>query len=99
MNILLVEDDRKLSRALSTMLDEDGHEVEAAYYGRRGLELGLGNPYDVIILDVMLPQLDGIAGCCSLRGNHIDIPVLMLTARVDVGCRGRWFGARADLFL
>src|SRR5437870_3814610 len=87
MNILLVEDDRKLSRALSTMLEEDGHVVEAAYDGRRGLELGLENPYDVIILDVMLPQLDGISVCRTLRGKHIDIPVLMLTARTTVGDR------------
>src|SRR2546426_5330892 len=99
VKILLVEDDRKLSRALSTMLEEDGHEVEAAYDGRRGLELGLENPYDVIILDVMLPQLDGIAVCRSLRGNHIDIPVLMLTARTTVGDRVQGLDAGADDYL
>ncbi|TMB67314.1 MAG: response regulator transcription factor [Chloroflexi bacterium] len=99
MKILLVEDDRKLSRALSTMLDEDGHEVEAAYDGRRGLELGLENPYDVIILDVMLPQLDGISVCRTLRGNHIDIPVLMLTARTTVGDRVQGLDAGADDYL
>ena len=99
MNILLVEDDRKLSRALSTMLEEDGHVVEAAYDGRRGLELGLENPYDVIILDVMLPQLDGISVCRTLRGKHIDIPVLMLTARTTVGDRVQGLDAGADDYL
>src|SRR2546425_13319938 len=99
MNILLVEDDRKLSRVLSTMLEEDGHVVEAAYDGRRGLELGLENPYDVIILDVMLPQLDGISVCRTLRGKHIDIPVLMLTARTTVGDRVQGLDAGADDYL
>ena len=99
MKILLVEDDRKLSRALSTMLEEDGHDVEAAYDGRRGLELGLENLYDVIILDVMLPQLDGISVCRTLRGNHIDIPVLMLTARTTVGDRVKGLDAGADDYL
>ena len=99
MKILLVEDERKLSRALSTMLEEDGHEVEAAYDGRRGLELGLENAYDVIILDVMLPQLDGISVCRSLRGNHIDIPVLMLTARTSVIDRVQGLDAGADDYL
>jgi DNA-binding response OmpR family regulator len=70
VNILLVEDDRKLSRALTTMFDEDGHTVEAAYDGERGLELALENPYDVIVLDVMLPLLDGIAVCRTLRAQR-----------------------------
>src|SRR6266571_292365 len=99
MNILLVEDDRKLARALSTMLREDGNAVEVAHDGERGLELGMENPYDVLILDVMLPRLDGIEVCRTLRANHIDIPVLMLTARTAVPDRVQGLDAGADDYL
>jgi len=99
MNILLVEDDRKLARALSTMLQEDGNAVEVAHDGERGLELGMENPYDVLILDVMLPRLDGIEVCRTLRANHIDVPVLMLTARTAVPDRVQGLDAGADDYL
>jgi len=99
MNILLVEDDRKLARALSTMLVEDGHVVELAHDGERGLELGMENPYEVIILDVMLPLLDGVEVCRTLRANNIEIPVLMLTARTAVTDRVQGLDAGADDYL
>ena len=99
MNILLVEDDRKLARALSTMLQEDGNAVEVAHDGERGLELGMENPYDVLILDVMLTRLDGIEVCRTLRANHIDVPVLMLTARTAVPDRVQGLDAGADDYL
>lgn len=99
MNILLVEDDRKLSRALSTMLEEDGHTVEAAHDGERGLELGMENSYDVIVLDVMLPRLDGMEVCRTLRANRVDVPILMLTARTAVGDRVQGLDAGADDYL
>lgn len=99
MKILLVEDDRKLSRALSTLLEEDGHSVEVAHDGERGLELAVENAYDVIILDVMLPLMDGIEVCRTLRANRIDIPVLMLTARTAVGDRVLGLDAGADDYL
>ena len=99
MNILLVEDDRKLSRALATMLDEDGNTVALAYDGERGLELGMENPYDVMILDVMLPRMDGFDVCRTLRANRIETPVLMLTARTAVGDRVDGLDAGADDYL
>jgi DNA-binding response OmpR family regulator len=99
MKILLVEDDRKLSRALGTMLEEDGHTVDAAYDGERGLELGMENQYDVTILDVMLPLMDGIEVCRTLRANKIDIPILMLTARTSVPDRVQGLDAGADDYL
>ena len=99
MNILLVEDDRKLSRALGTMLEEDGHAVERAFDGERGLELGMENSFDVIILDVMLPLMDGIEVCRTLRANQVDVPVLMLTARTAVPDRVRGLDAGADDYL
>ena len=99
MNILLVEDDRKLSRALSAMLEEDGHTVAPAYDGERGLELGMENPYDVVILDVMLPRMDGFDVCRTLRANRVETPVLMLTARTGVGDRVEWLAAGANAYL
>src|SRR5437867_3731182 len=99
MNILLVEDDRKLARALSTMLTEDGHAVDVAHDGERGLELGMENPYEVVILDVMLPLVDGIEVCRTLRASHVDVPVLMLTARTAVTDRVQGLDAGADDYL
>lgn len=99
MRILLVEDDRKLARALSTLLEEDGHTVETAYDGERGLELGMENPYDVMILDVMLPLMDGVQVCRTLRANEVNVPVLMLTARTAVSDRVQGLDAGADDYL
>ena len=99
MKILLVEDDRKLARALSTMLEEDGNPVDLAHDGERGLELGMENPYDVIVLDVMLPLMNGIEVCRTLRANEIEIPVLMLTARTSVPDRVQGLDAGADDYL
>jgi len=99
MNILLVEDDRKLSRALTTMLEEDGNTVALAYDGERGLELGMEDPYDVVILDVMLPHMDGFDVCRTLRANRIETPILMLTARTAVGDRVNGLDAGADDYL
>ncbi len=99
MKILLVEDDRKLARALATLLDEDGHEVATAFDGERGLELGMENGLDAIILDWMLPLMDGIEVCRTLRANRIEVPVLMLTARSAVGDRVEGLDAGADDYL
>ena len=99
MNILLVEDDRKLARALSTMLVEDGHAVDVAHDGERGLELGMENRYEIVILDVMLPLMDGIQVCRALRASHVDVPVLMLTARTAVTDRVQGLDAGADDYL
>jgi two-component system, OmpR family, response regulator len=99
MKILLVEDDRKLARALSTMLEEDGHAVEVAHDGERGLELAMEDGHDVAILDVMLPRMDGIEVCRTLRANQIETPVLMLTARTSVPDRVLGLDAGADDYL
>lgn len=99
MNILLVEDDRRLSRALSAMLEEDGHNVSQAYDGEKGLELGMNGKFDVIILDVMLPRLDGYDVCRTLREGSMDTPVLMLTARAAVGDRVEGLDSGADDYL
>jgi DNA-binding response OmpR family regulator len=81
MRVLLVEDDRKLARQLKKGLDECGHAATLAFEGREGLETAHSNEFDVIILDVMLPGLDGISVVKRLRLNRIGTPILLLTAR------------------
>jgi DNA-binding response OmpR family regulator len=99
MDILLVEDDRRLSRALGTLFEEEDHSVTAAFDGEQGLEMGLSNAYDAIVLDVMLPLKGGLEVCRTLRANRIDTPVLMLTARTEVGDRVNGLDAGADDYL
>ncbi len=81
MNILIVEDDRKLAQQLKKGLDEEGHPVSLAFDGKTGLEAALMTPFDVLVLDVMLPGLDGLSMVRRLRQERIITPVLMLTAR------------------
>ena len=81
MRILLVEDNRRLSDSLRATLVDDGYAVDVAYDGVEGEELAVFTPYDVMILDVMLPKRNGIEVCKSLREQKIATPILMLTAR------------------
>lgn len=81
MRILIVEDDRKLARQLKKGVDESGHASTLAFDGREGLEVAQCNEFDVIVLDVMLPKLDGISVVRQLRHTRIGTPVLLLTAR------------------
>jgi DNA-binding response OmpR family regulator len=81
MRILVVEDDRKLARQLKKGLDESGHLASLAFDGREGLESARMSEFDVLVLDVMLPGLDGISIVRQLRQRRIGTPILLLTAR------------------
>jgi DNA-binding response OmpR family regulator len=81
MRVLLVEDDRRLAEVLRRGLVAEGFAVDVARDGVRGLELGLENDYDVIVLDVLLPGLDGYRVCARLREADRWVPVLLLTAK------------------
>jgi DNA-binding response OmpR family regulator len=81
MRILIVEDDRKLARQLKKGLDEHGHSVTVASDGRDGLEAAKHGEFDVLVLDVMLPGLDGFSIVRRLRAAGSTTPILMLTAR------------------
>jgi DNA-binding response OmpR family regulator len=78
--ILIVEDEVELSNLVSTHLEQDGHEVEQAFDGPTGLSLVEQRGPDLVILDWMLPGLDGLAVCRRIRERHL-VPVIMLTAR------------------
>src|SRR5215813_4049257 len=81
MRILVVEDDRRLARQLKKGLDEQGHSASLAFDGIEGLEAAQVTEFDVLVLDVMLPGLDGIALVRQLRQKRIGTPILLLTAR------------------
>src|SRR5512142_723344 len=99
MRILLIEDSRQLSDSLRATLMEDGYAVDVAYDGAEGEDLALFTPYDVIILDVMLPKRDGIEVCRSLRDQKITTPILMLTARDALDDRVTGLDSGADDYL
>lgn len=81
MRILIVEDDQRLARQLKKGLDENGHTVNLAFDGLDGLEAAWQGHFDVLVLDVMLPHLDGFGVVKQLRRAGIKSPILMLTAR------------------
>jgi two-component system, OmpR family, response regulator len=99
MRLLIVEDDAKLVRALRVGLEREGYEVDAAETGDAALALADESDYDAIVLDLMLPGLDGFAVCQALRRDGRWMPVLMLTARAGVADRIRGLDAGADDYL
>lgn len=80
MNLLLVEDDPGIAGMISKGLGEEGYTVSVAPDGNIGLEMALDNDYDLLILDIMLPGINGLELCKTVRKARIDVPVIMLTA-------------------
>jgi two-component system, OmpR family, response regulator len=99
MRVLLVEDEPKMAALLARGLREEGHAADIAGRGEEALWMAHGAPYDAIILDVMLPGLDGFATCRRLREDGVWAPVLMLTARDAVEDRVEGLDAGADDYL
>jgi two-component system OmpR family response regulator len=99
MRLLLVEDDVKLARALQKGLGNEGFAVDVARTGDDGLAQATREEYDAVVLDVMLPGMDGVAVCETLRRRERRVPVLMLTARGEVGARIRGLDVGADDYL
>jgi two-component system, OmpR family, copper resistance phosphate regulon response regulator CusR len=81
VNILVVEDDRRIANLLRMGLLEDGHQVELAHRGDEGRDLATDGDFDVVVLDVMLPGLDGYSILKHVRMTHGGVPILMLTAK------------------
>jgi len=99
MHILIVEDERKLAALLRRVLIEERHTIDLAYDGAAGLDLALSDTYDAMILDLMLPGLDGIELCRQVRAQRIATPILMLTARKAVEDRVKGLRTGADDYL
>lgn len=99
MRILVVEDDHKICAYVKRGLEEQGYAVDAAYTGLEALDWAEAAPYDLIILDLMLPEMDGITVCKQLRQRGDRVPILMLTARDAVDDRVAGLDAGADDYL
>ena len=96
--ILVVEDEKKIARFLELELQHEGYEVEIAWDGRTGLEKALSWKPDLIILDLMLPELSGIEVCRRLR-HESDVPIIMLTAKDDVSDKVMGLDMGADDYM
>ncbi len=99
MNILIVEDEVALAEALSEILKRNKYAVDAVHDGEDGLEYAMTGIYDCIILDIMLPKMNGIDVLRILRSKHISTPVLLLTAKSDIEDKINGLDSGADDFL
>jgi len=99
MRILVIEDERRMAKLLKQGLVEEGHAVTLAFDGKEGIAVATSNSFDLIILDVMLPGLDGFAVARRLRADTNRTPILMLTARDSTGDVVAGLDAGADDYL
>lgn len=99
MRILLAEDEKELSNALVAILKHNNYSVDAVYNGADALEYGLSQNYDVIILDIMMPKMNGLETLENLRKKGIHTPIFMLTAKAEIEDRIVGLDAGADDYL
>lgn len=99
MKILLAEDEREMSMAVKAVLEHSGYEVDAVYDGEAVVAKGQSESYDCMVLDIMMPKLDGIAALKQLRRHGDVTPVIMLTAKAEVDDRITGLDAGADDYL
>jgi DNA-binding response OmpR family regulator len=99
MRVLIVEDEPLVARSVERALLQAGHQTDVAYDGADGLVRAEAGAYDLIVLDVMLPELDGLVVCRELRQRHVQTAILLLTARDAVSDRVRGLDAGADDYL
>ncbi len=97
--ILVIEDEARLARLIARVLGEEGYAVETAGEGRSALKRALAEPFDLLIVDWMLPDLDGVQLVRRLRTAEMNVPVLMLTARSQIEDRVEGLDAGADDYL
>ena len=96
MRVLVIEDEVRLAATLRDLLEMDGYTVDVCHDGESGLDNALSAIYDVILLDVMLPKLDGFTVLRRLRASGDSTPVLMLTARSEVSDKVQGLDCGAD---
>jgi two-component system copper resistance phosphate regulon response regulator CusR len=99
MRLLVIEDEQKLAQYLHKGLSENGHVVDLAHDGIEGRRLAVGGEYDLVLLDLMLPGVDGFGVLASIRAEKRHLPVLMLTARDRIEDRVRGLEQGADDYL
>ncbi len=99
MRILVVEDNEKLASYIQQMLQENGYAVDICHEGVSGERLIYTGVYDLVLLDIMLPKKDGIAICKDVREKNVITPIIMITAKGDVGDRVEGLDSGADDYL
>jgi DNA-binding response OmpR family regulator len=99
VHVLVAEDDRRLARVIERVLTEEGHVVDLAHDGEDAVALAAEGTFDVLVLDVMMPLLDGFEVLAELRRRGVSTPVLMLTARGEIEDRVRGLDLGADDYL
>lgn len=99
MRILVIEDEVHLAEALVQLLKKNNYTVDNVYDGEDGLDFAMSNIYDVIVLDLMLPKMDGITVMKQLRRNGNDTPVIMLTAKSEISDKVKGLDSGADDYL
>src|SRR3990167_1385985 len=99
MKILVVEDEQKLNAAIVQGLRSRGYTVDAAFNGAEGENIAKENTYDCIVLDVMMPVMDGFEMCKKLRSAGVQTPILFLTAKSDVHEKVAAFNIGADDYM
>ncbi|MEE0204531.1 MAG: response regulator transcription factor [Oscillospiraceae bacterium] len=99
MKVLIIEDEKLLAESLKTLLSAKGFDVETVYDGETGAEYAELGIYDLLILDVMMPGMDGYQVARSVRAKRCSVPILMLTAKSDVADRIEGLNAGADYYL
>lgn len=99
MKILLVEDEKLIANAVAQVLRKDNYSVDLSFDGQDGLDNALTGQYDVIVLDILLPKMDGLAVLRELRQSHISTPVIMLTAKSETSDKIQGLDRGADDYL
>lgn len=99
MKVLVIEDERLVAESICALLESRGFETEAVYDGETGAEYAETGVYDLLILDVMMPKLDGLQVARQVRAARCGTPILMLTARSELEDRVRGLNAGADYYL
>src|SRR5258708_4717527 len=99
MRILIVEDEHRIANNIKKGLEQEYYAVDVAYDGEIGLDLGLSEDYDLLILDLMLPGLDGITICKKIREANNHVPVLILTAKAQIRDKVEGLDNGADDYL
>lgn len=99
MKILIIEDEKLLAESLKTLLELKGFEVEVVYDGEDGAEYAETGIYDLLIMDVMMPKLNGYQVARQVRAHRVTTPILMLTAKGEVQDRIEGLNAGADYYL
>lgn len=99
MRVLVIEDEHKIANSIKKGLEQENYAVDVAFSGSHGYDLAVGEEYDILILDLMLPEMDGLTICKNLRSGGNHTPILILTAKGQLGDKVEGLNSGADDYL